>query len=83
MKYSQDNDAMFLRSKINTVWKTIGDDTPNVFSNNGKLERMFRRPQYAMVNLIHELKGKAEALAFVPCTCFDELGAGGTMKSDG
>jgi len=41
MKYCQDNDAMFLCAKINAVWKTIGDDTPNVPSNNDKLERMF------------------------------------------
>jgi len=41
MEYSQDNDAMFLRAKINTVWKTIGDNAPNVFANNGKLKRIF------------------------------------------
>jgi hypothetical protein len=42
MKYRQDNNTMWLSTKINAVWKTIGDDTPNVFSNNGKLERAFR-----------------------------------------
>lgn len=82
MKYCQDNNAMFLRTKINTVWKTIGDDTSSVLANNGKLERMFGRPQYATVNLSDELKSKAKSLAFIPCTCFDELGAGGAMKSD-
>ena len=82
MKYCQDNNAMFLCTKINTVWKTIGDDTSSVLANNGKLERMFGRPQYATVNLSDELKSKAKSLAFIPCTCFDELGAGGAMKSD-
>jgi len=42
MKYRQDNDATFLRTKINAVWKMISDDTPNVLANNGKLERVFR-----------------------------------------
>ena len=41
MKYRQDNNAMFLRAKINAVRKTIGDDTPNILANNGKLERVF------------------------------------------
>jgi len=82
MEYRQDNNAIFLRTKINTVWKTIGDDTPNVLANNGKLERVFRCKRYATVNLSHELKSKAKSLAFIPCTCFDELGAGGAMKSD-
>jgi len=42
MKYRQDNDAMFLRAKINAIWETIGDDMPNILANNGKLERVFR-----------------------------------------
>ena len=66
MKYCQDNNAMFLRTKINTVWKTIGDNTPNVRANNGKLERMFRCQRCATVNLSHELKSKAKSLAFIP-----------------
>lgn len=82
MEYCQDNNAVFLRTKINTVWKTIGDDAPNVLANNGKLVRMLRRPQYAAVNFGHELKSKAKPLAFIPCTCFNELSAGGAMKSD-
>ena len=83
MEYRQDNNAMLLRTKINAVWKTIGDDTPNVLVNNGKLERMFRCERYATVNLSYERKCKAKSLAFVPCTCFDELCAGGAMKGDG
>jgi hypothetical protein len=83
MEYSQDNNAMLLRAKINAVWKTMGDDTPNVLANNGKLGRVFRCQRYATVNLSHELKSKTESLTFIPYTCFDELGTGGTMKSDG
>lgn len=41
LKYRQDNDAMFLRTKINAVRETIGDDTPNVLANDGKLEMAF------------------------------------------
>jgi hypothetical protein len=37
MEYSQDNNAMFSRTKINAVRKTMGGDTPNVLANNGKL----------------------------------------------
>lgn len=43
MKYRQNNNAMFLCAKIDAVWETIGDDTPNVLVNNGKLERVFGR----------------------------------------
>ncbi|HEY4698161.1 MAG: hypothetical protein A3J49_15315 [Gallionellales bacterium RIFCSPHIGHO2_02_FULL_57_16] len=60
MEYRQDNDAMFLCAKINAVWKTIGDNAPNVLANNGKLERIFRCQRYATVNLGHELKSKAK-----------------------
>ena len=83
MKYRQDNNAMLLRAKINAVRKTIGDDTPNVLANNGKLERLFGCQRYATVYLGDEFKTKAQSLAFVPRTCFDELCAGGAMKSDG
>lgn len=83
MEYRQDNNAMLLRTKINAVWKTMGDDTLNVLANNGKLERVFRCQRYATVNLSRELKSKAKSLAFIPYTCFDELCTGGTMKSDG
>jgi hypothetical protein len=38
MKYRQDNNAMMLSTKIYAVWKTMCDDTPNVFTNNSKLE---------------------------------------------
>ena len=82
MKYRQDNNAMLLCTKINTVWKTIGDDTPNALTNNGKLERMCRCQRYTTVNLSHELKSEAKSLTFIPCACFDELCTGGTMKSD-
>jgi hypothetical protein len=73
MEYRQDNNAMFLRTKINAVWKAIGDDTSNVLANNGKLERMLSRQRYATVNFSHELKSKAKSLAFIPYTCFDEF----------
>jgi len=42
MEYCQDNDAMSLCAKIYAVRETIGDDTPNVLANNGKLEVVFR-----------------------------------------
>jgi len=80
MKYCQDNNAVFLRTKINAVRETIDDDTPNVLENDGKLERVFRCQRHATVNLGHELKGKTNSLGFIPRTCFDELCAGGTMK---
>lgn len=41
MKYSQDNNAMFLRAEINTVRKMTGDDASYVFANNSKLEGAF------------------------------------------
>ena len=62
MKYRQDNDAMFLRTKINDVRETIGDDTPNVLANDGKLEMVFRCQRHATVNLGHELKSKTNPL---------------------
>jgi hypothetical protein len=83
MEYRQDNNAMLLRTKINAVWETIGDDTPNVLANNGKLERVLRCQRYATVNFSHELMSKAKSLAFIPCTGCYELCTGGTMKSDG
>jgi hypothetical protein len=67
---------MLLHTKIHAIWETIGDDTPNVLTNNSTLERVFRRQRYAPVNFSHELKSKPKSLAFIPCT-------GGTMKSDG
>ena len=73
MEYRQDNNAMLLRTKIHDVWKTIGDNTPNVLVNNGTLERMFRCQRYATVNFGHELKSKAKSLALIPCTGFYEL----------
>ncbi len=82
MKYRQDNKATFLRTKINAVRKTIGDDTPNVLANNSKLERVFRCQRHATVNLGDELKSKASSLGFIPRTCFNELCTGGTMKSN-
>lgn len=83
MKYRQDNNAMLFRTKINTVRKTIGDNAPNILANDGKLERMFGCHRYATVYLSHKLTSKAKSLAFIPCTCFDELCAGVAMKSDG
>ena len=83
MEYCQDNDAMSLCAKINAVWKTIGDDTPNVLTNNGKLEGVFRCQRYATVNLGHKLNSKTDSLVLIPRTCFDELCTGGTMKSNG
>lgn len=41
MKYCQDNDTMFLYTKINAERKTISDNASNVLVNNGKLERVF------------------------------------------
>jgi hypothetical protein len=67
MKYRQDNNAMFLRAKINAVWKTMRDDTPNFFANNGKLERMFRCQRHATINLGNELKGRARPIRLVSC----------------
>ena len=83
MEYRQDNNARLLRTKIHAVWETIGDDTPNVRANNGKLERVFRCQRYATVNFSHALTRKAKSLAFLPYTGFYELCTGGTMKSDG
>lgn len=60
MEYRQDNDAMILCAKINAIWKTIGDNAPNVLANNGKPERIFRCQRYATVKLGHELKSKAK-----------------------
>ena len=82
MKYRQDNDSMFLHAKINTVRKTMNDDAPNVFSNNGKLEWMLRCLLYATVDLGHKFKSKAKSFALIPRTCFDKLCASGTMKSN-
>jgi len=83
MEYRQDNNAMFLCAKINAVRETIGDDTPNVLANNGKLERVFRCQRYATVNLAHELKSKTNSLGVIPRTGFDELCTGGAMKRNG
>jgi hypothetical protein len=82
MKHGQDNNAVLLRTKINTVWETIGNDTPNILANNGKLERILGRTRYTPINLGHELKSKAELLAFIPCACFDEFRAGSTIKGN-
>ena len=62
MKYRQDNDAMLLRTKINAVRETIGDDTPNVRANDGKLEMVFRCKRHATVNLGHEFNSKTNPL---------------------
>ncbi len=43
MEYRQDNDAMFIREKIDAVRKTIGDNTANFPVDTSKLEGMFRR----------------------------------------
>ncbi|MDO9054515.1 MAG: hypothetical protein Q7U37_11385 [Gallionella sp.] len=83
MKHRQDNDTLFLYAKIDAVWETMGDNAPNVCTNNGKLERMFRCQQYATVDLGYEFKSKAKSFALVPCICIDELCTGGTMKSNG
>ncbi len=82
MEDGQDNDAMFLYAKIYAVRETIGDDTPNVLANNGKLERVFRGQRYTTVNFGHELESKANSLGLIPRTCFDELCTGSTMKSN-
>ncbi len=44
MKHRQDNNAIFLRTKIRAVRKTVGDDTPNIFANNGKLKKGAQMP---------------------------------------
>jgi hypothetical protein len=82
MKHRQDNNAMLFCTKINAVWKTIGNNTPNVIANNGKPERMFRCERYTTVNLSNELKSEATSLTFIPHACFTKLCTGGTMKSD-
>ncbi len=38
MEYRQNNNAMFLRAKINAVRKAIGHNAPNVPANNRILE---------------------------------------------
>ena len=58
----------------------MGNDTPNVFANNGKLEGVYRCQRYTTVNLGNELKGKTNSLGILPLTYFDELCTGGTMK---
>jgi len=83
MKDRQNNNTMLLRTKTNTVRKTLGDDTPNVLANNGELERLFRCQRYATVNFGHELKCKTGSLALIPCTRFDELSTGSAMKNNG
>ena len=65
MKYRQNNNAMFLCAKIDTIGKTMGDDTPNVLANNVKLEGMFRCQRYATVNLGNELKSKTNSLGLI------------------
>lgn len=82
MKYRQDNNAIAVRPKIHAERKTIGDDSPNVRINDGKLKRVFRRQRDATVNFRDELKTKAKSLAFIPRACFDELRTRATMKRD-
>lgn len=73
MEYRQNNDTMCLCAEINAIWKTIGDDTPNVFAHNGKLEGMFRYQRHTTLDLCHEIKCKAGASGFIPHACFDKL----------
>ena len=82
MKYRQDYNALILRTKINAVRKTIGDDTPYVFANNGKLKRVFGCQRYTTVNLGNKLKSKTNSFCFIPRTGFDELCTGCPMKGD-
>ena len=82
MEHRQNNNAMFLGTKINAVWKTMGNDSPNVFANNSKLEGMFRCQRYTTVNLGNKLKSKTNSLGLIPRTCFDKLCTSGTMKSN-
>ena len=63
MKHSEDNDAMFFFTKINTVRETVCNDAPNVLTNNGKLERVFRCQRHIAVNFSNELKSKTNSLA--------------------
>ena len=64
MKYRQDNDTILLRTKIYAVRETVGNDTPNIFANNGKLKRVRRGQRHATINFSHELKRKADSFAF-------------------
>nr|WP_239237421.1 hypothetical protein [Candidatus Nitrotoga sp. BS] len=82
MKHGQDYNAVLFCTKINAVWKTFGQNTPNVLANNGKLEGMFRCKRYATVNLSNELKSEAASLTVIPNACFNNLYTGGAMKSD-
>ena len=82
MKNGQDYNAMLFCTRINAVWKTIGNNTPNVLANNEKQEGMFRCNRYATVNLSNELKSEAESLTVIPHACFTNLYTGGAMKSD-
>jgi hypothetical protein len=82
MKYCQDNNAICIHAKINAVWKTIGDDTPDVLINNRKLEGTLSCQGNATVNFSQKLNCNAGPLAFIPCACVNEFCAGGTMKSD-
>lgn len=40
LKHRQNNYAIPLSAEINTVRETIGNDSPNIFVDNGKLKRM-------------------------------------------
>jgi len=80
MKYRQNNNAMFLCAKINTTGETMGDDMPNVFANNGKMEGLFRCQRDATVNLGNELNSPINSLGLIPRTCFTQLCTDGTMK---
>ncbi|TXT23008.1 MAG: hypothetical protein FD134_2318 [Gallionellaceae bacterium] len=44
--------------------------------------QQFRCQRHTAVNLSNELKSKTNSLGFIPLTCFDELCASGTMKSN-
>ncbi len=76
MQYCQDNDTMFLCTKINAERKTFSDNPPNVLMYNSKLERVFRYSITQLLNFSNELFPQTNALAFIPCSSFAELRAG-------
>jgi len=58
----------------------MGNNSPDIAANNGKLERVAGRLRYTALNFGDELNAEAKAFALVPRSGLNKLCAGGAMK---
>jgi hypothetical protein len=73
MKYRQHNDALVAYTKVNAVWKTLGNGFAYVAMNDGKLLGCGRNAGQQQADFGEKLKTQTSAFFLVPVASIVKL----------